>query len=118
MRKLTEEEREFMPVWATHYWIPSSPNKVMFESQSYFQLLSDGELSTKYDNAAGRITGSAVELVKETFGIYKHEIVEYGYVGVNKDGNIYVKKSGFNIDKDRCIAIAKHLGLTVEDLTK
>ena len=56
------------------------------------------------------------KMINEPFDITKHEIVDYGYIGVKHDKNLYVKKSGFTIDKERSIAIAKALGVTGEDL--
>ncbi len=56
------------------------------------------------------------KIIDEPFDIAKHEIVDYGYIGVKHDKNLYVKKSGFTINKERAIAIAKHFKLTGEDL--
>lgn len=61
--------------------------------------------------------GNAWQVVEEeSFDITKHELVDYGYIGIKHNKNLYVKKNGFTIDRERSIAIAKHFNLTAEDL--
>lgn len=77
-------------------------------------LAKEAELMAAEFNAVTEL-GFAGESECKSFDITKHELVDYGYVGVKCDRNLYIKKSGFTIDKERAIAIAKALGVTAED---
>ncbi len=120
MRKLTKQELELAPDWATHYWIHD--NKVMFESQTYFQLLSDGVLGCRYNNAAGYVSSHAAELSKKPFDITKHDFSD-DYVlraeledGCSLSVELQSHELGFiSFNKNDAIAISKALGVTAED---
>lgn len=119
MRDLTEEELKLAPSWATHYWIHD--NKIMFESEAYFQLLGDGVLGCRYSNAAGYVSSHAQEFSKKPFDITKHEFsdsrITLDCVDGEGDINIYYQENyDFYINKQDAIAIAKAHGVTGEDL--
>lgn len=56
----------------------------------------------------------AKKLPKKPFDITKHEVANH--VTVLESGELVVEGSGWIIDEDRAIAIAKALGVTGEDL--
>lgn len=117
MRDLTKEELALAPSWATHYY--AHDDKVVFESPAHFQMLKDGALSERLNNATGYITSMAVEIKRQPFDISKHEWSDDDVLVLrcsdrviafqNHDENVYLARFD-------AIAIAKHFGLTAEDL--
>ena len=55
-----------------------------------------------------------IKKVKKTFDITKHEVANH--VTALESGELVTEGSGWIIDKNRAIAIAKALGVTGEDL--
>lgn len=118
MRDLTEEELKLKPDWATHYWIHD--NKIMFESEAYFQLLGDGVLGCRYSNAAGYVSSHAEEFSKKPFDITKHEFSDWEISSADFEHDEFTLRffevNAIHLNKDDAIAIAMALGVTGEDL--
>lgn len=107
MRDLTEEEFELAPEWATHYQVTESGN-VIWESKDKYQTV----IMSKPRKQNSKL--SLCRPIHKPFDITKHEVSSH--ITVLEGGYIGVFDSGWIIDKDRAIAIAKALGATGEDL--
>ena len=120
MGELTEEELKLAPDWAFYY--VTDGEDILFVDRKYRKacwLTKDFGLEDCFsytDELDYLLESGVMEIPQYPFDITKHEVVDQGYVGVKIDGDIYVKRKGFTINKDSSIAIAKHFSLTSEDL--
>lgn len=114
MRELTEEEIKLAPDSCDHYNIID--DKVYFTDVLGVVVFDVNGVEIDNCIMDNKVFLKSVPLPEKTFDITKHELVDYGYMGVKCDKNLYVKKNGFTIDKERAIAIALALGVTAGDL--
>jgi len=121
MRELTEELK-LAPEWASHYFIFAG-DKVLFvdkqnKKASTLDMINDGCCPQSYSDWF--CDDDLIEIKRKPFDITKHEWsdVYFDYVDCDDDIRLYSPHSNgdFYLGKDDAIAIAKHFGLTVEDL--
>ena len=125
MRELTEEELKLKPDWATHYNIfDESRCRIVFSCHERFQILnSDGSLFDEgfleegFDSC---LEGTDVEIPK--FDITQHVWGDSDICKIEViDGNLRLYLTSNDVSYIECVrddatAIAKHFGLTEEDL--
>ena len=125
MRELTEEEFKLAPNWATHYNVfDESRCRIVFSCHERFQILnSDGSLFDEgfieegFDSC---LEGTDVEIPKfnkTDHGLSDSDICKIEVI----DGNLRLYLMSNDISyiectRDDSISIAKHFGLTSEDL--
>lgn len=112
MRDLTPEELKLAPDWATMYSITSNDN-VRFHDEDMF-CLCNGHVVSDVVSASPENFNTRL-ILNKPFDITKHEVANH--VTVLENGELVAEGSGWIIDKDRAIAIAKALDVTGEDLT-
>lgn len=114
MRKLTQQEIDQAPDWATHY-IVDSDNDLMYESVEWWcWSISPKQLHDNYHDIGG-----------QPIPLKEFDIGEYSFYGlsfnrVDSDGDIVFNGSFYGDDgylnKQDTIASAKHFKLTAGDL--
>ena len=119
MRELTEEELKLAPDWAYMYSITSN-NNVRFHSDLMFCIFNGHVVSdiviSEPENFGTRL------LNKKPFDITKHKWIDGAlcFGCVDCEGDIEISCTDvdgeFYIARNDAIAIAKHFGLTKEDL--
>lgn len=124
MRELTEEELKLAPEWATHYTIDGYDDAVYQSENLCWWVNLESPLS--HNN----MDKGAVEIIKKTFDITKHEWSDEAkdcHILFNTpswaggDLQICIADPNGNyaddvLIREHAIAIAKHFGLTAEDL--
>ncbi len=112
MRDLTEEELKLAPEGATHYYAFDNGD-ILFEcSEKCCMYKINYGLTGSLD--CNGVCKESKPITRKPFDITEHEVSNH--VTVLESGDIVVFGSGWIINKDRAIAIAKALGVTGEDL--
>ena len=121
MRELTEELK-LAPEWASHYFIFAG-DKVLFvdkqnKKASTLDMINDGCCPQSYSDWF--CDDDLIEIKRKPFDITKHEWSDVYFDHIDGEGDINLRDSycddTFYISKCDAIAIAKHFGLTAEDL--
>lgn len=132
MRELTEEELKLAPEWATHYYAYSGGD-ILFECEYKNALYSEILGFMWREMLSTGICDRSEPLPKKPFDISEHKfsdsklnfdgfsdgalVLSAEYEQWVGDLNGYsLEELPINVNKDDAIAIAKHFGLTAEDL--
>jgi len=116
VRDLTPEELKLAPDWATHYFIDTSDNTPIYESENLCWWVGLGE-----PLHCRMMDEGAIAINRKTFDITQHEWSDKmanlaAIMSDRGDVVIRVGSSWIFLDKQDGIAIAKALGLTADDL--
>ena len=120
--KLTDEQiAELAPEWATHYISCDLDKTILFEAVNKWQFLDlESGLWGNVRNAEVKITKGAKPIPRkpEPFDITQHEWSDEGVRLSKHNKEFIVLSTGRDLvlDKAVCLALAKHFGLTAEDL--
>ena len=122
MRKLTQQEIDNAPEWATHYTITRPASLPMYESTKSYQVVDNNR---RIQPPKG-ISSHAKPIPRKEFDIVGYEFSDVNFDMCEVDGQeiiLYVsthsdlnQPNSITHDKQDVIALAKHFKLTAEDL--
>lgn len=123
--KLTYEQiAELAPEWATHYGISKKYKSIIFESESLFTILKldSGKFTGTWSQLSEGINENSKPIPRKTkpFSITQHEWSDTVCFTEISESNLRLNCDDYlnyvDLFKADAIAIAKHFGLTAEDL--
>ena len=114
MRKLTQQEIDNAPEWATHYTITRPASLPMYESTKSYQVVDNNR---RIQPPKG-ISSHAKPIPRKEFDIHAHKFNgELSVYGLTELCVTMEERENFvDIGMRDAIALAKHFKLTAEDL--